>query len=70
MSLPKLSLSKRIITRNIILLREENEEGGPMETLVRQLIADSMELEIPPLTPRRGALSELANAATEESHAP
>ena len=35
-----------------------------METIVRQLIADSMELEIPPLTPRRGSLSELADTAS------
>ena len=35
-----------------------------METLVRQLIADSMELEIPTLTPRRGPLSELADTAS------
>ena len=32
-----------------------------METLVRQLIADSMELEIPPLTPRRSTLPEVAD---------
>jgi predicted AAA+ superfamily ATPase len=35
-----------------------------METIIRQLIADSMELEIPPLTRRRGKLAELANSAS------
>jgi predicted AAA+ superfamily ATPase len=35
-----------------------------METLVRQMIADSMELALPPLTRRRGKVSELADAAS------
>jgi hypothetical protein len=35
-----------------------------METIVRQMIADSMELAIPVLTPRRGALPELPDAAS------
>ncbi len=35
-----------------------------METVVRQMIADSMELELPLLTPRRSAVSELPDAAS------
>lgn len=35
-----------------------------METIVRQLIADSMALDLPTLTPRRGALAELTDAAS------
>ncbi len=35
-----------------------------MEPIVRQMIADSMELAIPVLTPRRGALPELPDAAS------
>ena len=34
-----------------------------MERIVRQMIADSMELAIPVLTPRRGALPELPDTA-------
>jgi len=35
-----------------------------MELIVRQMIADSMELAIPVLTPRRGALPELSDTAS------
>lgn len=35
-----------------------------MEALVKQLIADSMELRIPPMTQRRGTLSEVPGVAS------